>query len=155
MAYNNDTRGAFNTHATDFVHQLIIKYVPTAVVKGPALDGPRSAARYLTPLLAQEPSEVTGILLLDSHHRVLAWHEIGRGTLDSATVGPREVFRAAILANAASFVLAHNHPSGDPTPSRDDRLITSQLEQAADLMGIQMLDHIIIAAGGACYSLRE
>jgi DNA repair protein RadC len=119
-----------------------------------ALKTPADCARALMPLLQEEPSEVFGILCLSTKRRVLAYHEVSRGSLDATIVHPREVFKAAILANAAAIVLAHNHPSGDPTPSADDRFLTNRLIAAGELLGVEVLDHIIIGQSRYC-SLRE
>ena len=96
------------------------------------------------PLLQHEPSEVFAVLFLSTRHHVLAYHEVGRGTLDTVLVTPREVFKAAILANAAAVILCHSHPSGDPTPSPDDVALTGRLAAAGTLLGIEVLDHIIV-----------
>jgi DNA repair protein RadC len=84
------------------------------VVVGRQVSTPADSAAVFTTMLQDEASEVFAILCLSTKHRVLAYHEVSRGCLDSTLVHPREVFKAAILANAASVVLAHNHPSGDP-----------------------------------------
>ncbi|MBI3782950.1 MAG: DNA repair protein RadC [Deltaproteobacteria bacterium] len=86
-------------------------------------------------------------VILDNKHRLIGIEEVSVGTLSSALVHPREVFKAIILANAAAFAVAHNHPSGDPTPSREDIEITRRLREVADLFGIRFLDHIIIGRG--------
>jgi DNA repair protein RadC len=124
------------------------------VVMGHTLATPRDAAAILVPLLQHEPSEVFAILCLSTKHTVIAYHEVSRGTLDSTLVHPREVFKAAILANAAAIIVAHVHPSGDPTPSRQDLQLTRQLTAAGTLLGIEVLDHLIV--GDDRYiSLRE
>ena len=92
---------------------------------------------------------------LDSKNRPLHAHTISIGSLNAAIVHPREVFKAAILANAASIALAHNHPSGDPSPSREDIEITKRIKECAELLGIRLLDHVIIGDGGAFYSLAD
>ena len=87
-------------------------------------------------------------------HDLIAYHEVVRGSLDMVIVQPREVFRGALLANAAALILAHNHPSGDPTPSADDLALTQRLIQAGALLALDILDHLVI--GDARYtSLRE
>jgi len=125
-----------------------------AVFVGRTLSNPRDAASALMTLLQDEPSEVFAILCLTTQHRVIAYHEVGRGTLDSVLVHPREVFRGALLANAAAIVASHVHPSGDPTPSPDDLEITRRLAAAGELLGIPVLDHIIIG-DGSYYSFKE
>jgi DNA repair protein RadC len=105
-------------------------------------------------MLQDEPAEVFAILCVTTKHRVIAYHEVSRGTLDSTLVHPREIFKAVLLANAAAIVAAHNHPSGDPTPSPDDLELTHRLAAAGDVLGIPMLDHIIIG-DGCYYSFKE
>ena len=114
---------------------------------GPSLCSPADAAGTLVALLTDEPAEVFGILCLTTKHRVIGYHEVSRGQLDATVVHPREVFKAALLANAAAIVLAHNHPSGDPTPSDDDRLLTRRLVGAGKLLGVEVIDHIIVGDG--------
>ena len=94
------------------------------------------------------------IMCLTTKHRVIAYHEVSRGILDSTLVHPREVFRAAILANAAGIVAGHNHPSGDPTPSPDDIALTRRLAAAGEVLGVPLLDHIIVG-DGRYYSFKE
>lgn len=97
--------------------------------------------------LAWEPVETFHAVLLDQRHRVLRTVEVSRGTLTSSLVHPREVFRPAILEAAAAVLFVHNHPSGDPTPSREDLDITRRLREVGDLVGVRVLDHVIIGRG--------
>ena len=83
-------------------------------------------------------------LHLDTRNRIIGYEEIARGHLSGVQVHPRELFKAAILANAAAIICAHNHPSGDPTPSAEDRRITERLRRAAEVLGIPILDHVVI-----------
>jgi len=94
------------------------------------------------------------VVCLDTKHQVINVHTISVGLLNQSLVAPREVFRPAIRDAAAAVILAHNHPSGDPTPSREDLAVTRRLEEAAQMIGINLLDHIIVARQG-CVSLRE
>lgn len=114
----------------------------------------REAAAFLTPMLDHEPSEVFLVIFLNTKHQLLSFHEVSRGTLDSTLVHPREVFKAALLANAAAVVLAHNHPSGDPSPSPDDDVLTRRLKAAGEILGVDVVDHVIVA-DGRYYSFRE
>jgi len=92
---------------------------------------------------------------LDSRHVPIAVETISVGTLNASIVHPRTIFRAACLHNAADFVIAHNHPSGDPTPSEEDIAITRRLHEAASIMGIALVDHVILGSNGAWASFRE
>lgn len=120
----------------------------------PQLGNPRSAAEYLLPRFGNRAVEQFGVLLLDTKHRLIRASVLSVGTLDASIVHPREVFREAIAAGAAALVLFHNHPSGDPDPSEDDRLLTERLVAAGVLMGIDVLDHVILAET-RYFSFRE
>jgi DNA repair protein RadC len=113
----------------------------------PALTSPRDSAAFLKARMASRPYEVFACLFLDNRHRVLAFEEMFRGTLDGTSVHPREVVRAALEHNAAAVILAHNHPSGVAEPSAADRNITHQLRDALQLIGVRVLDHLVIGTG--------
>src|SRR5438105_4378918 len=115
---------------------------------------PLECANVFRTLLQDEPAEVFAILCLTTKHRVIAYHEVSRGTLDTTLVHPREVFKAALLANAAAIILAHNHPSGDPTPTADDIEVTRRLAATGQVIGIEVLDHIVVG-DGRYYSFKE
>ncbi|CAI9907578.1 DNA repair protein RadC [Pseudomonas aeruginosa] len=122
--------------------------------KGQALQHPKDVFSYLQILLQEYEHEVFAVLLLDNKHRVIRYEELFRGTLDGASVYPREVVKLALSCNAGAAILIHNHPSGDPEPSQADRLLTAKLKQALDLVGIRTLDHIVVGSEG-CVSLAE
>lgn len=115
--------------------------------RGEAIVTPRDTSAYLKLKLAAYPYEVFACLFLDNRHRVLAFEELFRGTLDGTSVHPREVVRASLRHNAAAVILAHNHPSGVAEPSAADRNITRQLRGALGLIGVRVLDHLVIGAG--------
>ena len=125
-----------------------------SVAIGRAIMSHRDAAAAFSALLQDEPGEVFGMLCLTTKHRVIAYHEVSRGTLDSTLVHPREVFKAALLSNAAAVIVCHNHPSGDPTPTIDDTNVTQRLVAAGDLLGIPVLDHIVVV-DGRYFSFKE
>jgi len=112
-------------------------------------------AGILRRYLEHEDREHFVTLMLDVRNRVIGIHTVSIGNLNSAIVSPREVFKAAILANAASIILGHNHPSGDTTPSPEDIQVTEVLHQAGKLLHIDVLDHVIIGERGAFCSLRR
>lgn len=92
----------------------------------------------------EEAQEVFGILVLNTKNKIVAVHEVSRGILNASIIHPREVFKPAVLHNAASIICFHNHPSGNPEPSRDDIEITNRLVEAGKIIGIEILDHIIV-----------
>lgn len=120
----------------------------------PRLSTPRQMAAFLLPQHGARAVEEFGIVMLDTKHRVIRTRVVSVGSLDSTVVHPREVFREATAASAAAIVLFHNHPSGDPTPSADDMRLTSRMVSAGALMGIDVLDHVILA-DERYYSLVE
>lgn len=108
------------------------------------IKSPKDAADYVMVRLRDEMREHFLAMLLDTRHHVLALPVISVGNLNASVVHPREVFKQAILASAASVILLHNHPSGDPEPSREDIKVTANMMQAGQIIGIPVLDHIII-----------
>ena len=122
--------------------------------EGSAVRDPADVYRHLHPRLRDAPQERFLALLLDGRHRLIREEPISRGTLTASLVHPREVFRPALRACAAALVLVHNHPSGDPRPSPEDREVTRRLVRAGALLGISVLDHVVVAERGYA-SLRE
>ena len=115
---------------------------------------PSSIARYYMEDLRHANQEQMKLLLLNTKSRLIGETDISKGTVNSAVISPRELFVEALQKNAVSIVLLHNHPSGDPTPSKEDVLITRRIQEAGRLIGVELLDHIVI--GDNCYvSLRE
>jgi DNA repair protein RadC len=120
----------------------------------PQFQTPRDAAAFLVPQFGAAAVEQFGIVLLDTKHRVLRTRIVSVGTLDASVAHPREVFREAVAAGAAAVVLFHNHPSGDPTPSLDDVALTRRLVGAGDLVGVDVMDHMILCEA-TYYSFKE
>jgi DNA repair protein RadC len=117
-------------------------------------SSPDLVAEYLTRLYGRRTQESTGVLLLDARNRLLRDRECYVGTIDRAVVEPREILKQALLEDAASMILYHNHPSGDPSPSAEDVEFTRRLMRAADLVGVRLVDHVVVGRSG-CASLRE
>jgi DNA repair protein RadC len=111
------------------------------------LAGPGASVAALRGLLDGRAQEHFAVLALDARRRILAAELVSRGTLTQAMAHPREVFRSAIKLGAAAVVVGHNHPSGDPAPSPDDHAVTRRLRQAAELLGVPLLDHVIVGQG--------
>lgn len=118
------------------------------------IRGPDDVVAVVGPKLRKEQREHFLVLLLNARHEVLARETVSIGSLNASIVHPREVFKPALLASAASIVLVHNHPSGDPEPSEEDLSITKRLVDAGELLGIGVLDHVIVASRGVV-SLRS
>jgi DNA repair protein RadC len=113
-----------------------------------ALAAPEDAARFLKARLLDLPHEVFCCLFLDTRHRLIRYEELFRGTIDGATVYPREVVKRALAHNASAVIVGHNHPSGVSEPSEADRNITLKLAKALALVEIRLLDHVVVSRGG-------
>jgi len=128
----------------------------TVRVPALALSDPRVAAATLAPLLAGETVEVFAVACLSTKHRLLAWHVLSRGTRSSTSISLPDVFVPACLTpGTTALLVVHNHPSGDPTPSPDDARLTLRLAQAADVLDMPLLDHLIVGDAGRYFSFRE
>lgn len=119
------------------------------------IRGPADVFRRMGPRLRDLPQEEFHALLLNTRHRVIREVAVTRGILDASLIHPREVFRQAVVEGAAGIILVHNHPSGDPTPSAEDRAVTRQLGEAGRALGIPVLDHIVIGDGGWASAVGE
>jgi len=118
------------------------------------VTSPRTVAELLLPLYGNRPVEQFGVVLLDTKHRIMRTTVVTVGTLDASIVHPREIFREAAAAGAAAIVVFHNHPSGDPAPSKEDVALTHRLIAAGVLMGIDVIDHVILGNVRYC-SMKE
>jgi DNA repair protein RadC len=123
------------------------RHLYESLQKGDPLTSPDTTRDYLRSRLRGYPYEVFACLFLDSRHRVIEYEELFRGTIDGASVHPREVIRRALEHNAAAMILAHNHPSGVAEPSDADRRITRHIREALDLIDVRLLDHIVVGDG--------
>ena len=110
------------------------------------VDGPDSAAKLLIPYLRPQRKEMFVVLCMDVRSRATAIRLVSMGSLNASIVHPREVFFEAIQESAASIIIAHNHPSGDPTPSPEDMAVTRKMVAAGEIMGIPVLDHLVIGS---------
>lgn len=130
------------------------RHLSETLQRGEALSDPAMTRQYLTARLRGYPFEVFAALFLDNRHRIIDYEELFRGTVNGASVHPREVLRRCLHHNAAAVIFAHNHPSGIAEPSRADRNLTEQLRDALSPIDVRVLDHIIIG-DGASASLAE
>jgi DNA repair protein RadC len=124
------------------------------VRRGTQLTSPKATRDYLSLKLGTLEREVFAVIFLDKRHRVISYQEMFQGTIDGASVHPREVVKEALKQNAASVILAHPHPSGVAEPSPADEAISARLRDALSLVDIRVLDHIIVA-GGDTTSMAE
>jgi DNA repair protein RadC len=108
------------------------------------IESSNDAYFNLAPFFEDADREYMAVLLLDTKHKVIGFQEVSRGTIDAASVFPREVVKLAILTNSAAIILAHNHPSGDYTPSKEDNEITKTVKDACKLLDVRLLDHLIL-----------
>lgn len=115
--------------------------------RGPSLTDSDLVKSYLKMTIAQYTSEVFGVVFLDTRHRVIDFEILFHGSIDSASVYPRQVVKRSLAHNAAAVFLTHNHPSGDTEPSQADRVLTQRLKEALLLVEVRVLDHIIVGAG--------
>lgn len=130
------------------------RHLGERLLRGTALESSRDTRAYLEAQLRDLDHEVFCALFLDTRHRVLAFEELSRGTLNGTAVYAREVVRRALRHNAAAVIFAHNHPSGVAEPSRADELLTQRLKEALALVEIRVLDHLVIG-DGECVSFSE
>jgi DNA repair protein RadC len=134
--------------------EMARRYLDARMRRDGVLDSPSSARDYLRARLGPHRREVFACLFLDNRHRVMRYEELFQGTIDGASVHPREVVRRAMEVNAAAVIFAHNHPSGVTEPSQADLRITQRLKDALALVDVRVLDHLIIGEGEAA-SLAE
>ena len=118
-------------------------------VRSNPLESPDAATDYLRMQLACYEREMFGCLFLDTRHNVIAFEILFQGSIDSATVHPREIVKRALQLNAAALIISHNHPSGTPEPSQADTAITQRIIEACRLVDIRVLDHIVVASAGS------
>ena len=115
--------------------------------RGPTLTSPDAVASYLKLHLVQQEHEVFGVMFLDAQHRVLAFEILFHGSIDGASVYPRQVIKRSMAHNAGAVILCHNHPSGCTEPSQADRLLTARLKEALALIEVRVLDHFVVGEG--------
>lgn len=123
------------------------RHLSARLESGDSLTSPTLVRNYLSAQLRHRPSEVFAVLFLDNQHRLKSFEELFQGTIDGASVYPREVVKRALAHNAAAVILAHNHPSGVAEPSQADRRITERLKAALELVDIRVLDHMVVGDG--------
>lgn len=146
--------GASRYAALQAALELARRHYQQLMSTGSALSNPRATREFVRMKLRDLPHEVFCCVYLDNRNRVTAFEELFRGTIDGASVHPREVVKQALARNAAAVILVHNHPSGIAEPSQADELITRRLKEALSLVDIRVLDHLIVG-DGVCESFAE
>lgn len=136
------------------VLELAKRHFECELKRSESLSNPHATREYLRYVLRDEPIEKFGALFLDNRHRVIEYQTLATGTLNQATVHPREIVRVALEKNAAALIFAHNHPSGISEPSSADQRLTNRLKEALALVDIKVLDHFVIG-DGECTSFAE
>jgi DNA repair protein RadC len=142
--FTSDATGATRPATADEILEAARTILAHRVRRGAAISNPRHTRDYLRLHLAPRDHEVFAILFLDNRHRVIEFVSLFRGTIDGASVHPREVVKEALSRNAAAVILAHNHPSGVAEPSQADELITHRLRDALALVDVRVLDHFVV-----------
>lgn len=150
----SETGGTYQPADDEAVIAAALRIVASRVQRGSPLESTTATRQYLTLRFAGLEHEVFSCIYLDNRHRVIACEDLFRGTIDGASVHPREVVKAALAHNAAAVILTHNHPSGVSNPSSADEMITKRLKDALAIVDIRVLDHLIVA-GASVYSFAE
>lgn len=149
-----DAQGRYLLATADQILEAARQAIEHKMQRGASFSSPAAVKEYLRAKLAGFEHEVFSVLFLDSQHRLIEYAEMFRGTIDSASVYPRELVKEALRLNAAAVIVSHNHPSGNPEPSSADKVLTQRLRDALALVDIRTLDHIIVA-GGSTTSFAE
>ena len=149
-----DAQGRYLLATADQILEAARQAIEQKMQRGASFSSPAAVKEYLRAKLAGFEHEVFAVLFLDTQHRLIEYAEMFRGTIDSASVYPRELVKEALRLNAAAVIVSHNHPSGNPKPSRADEVLTQRLKEALALVDVRTLDHIIVA-GGSTISFAE
>jgi len=142
--YVRSTTGRYARAEPETVLATARQIVGVRMQRGELLTDPKVVCRYFQDKLAGQEREVFAAVMLDTRHRMISYVELFYGSIDGAEVHPRELVKQALRSNAAAVIVAHNHPSGNVTPSAADRAVTERLKQALLLVDIRLLDHIIV-----------
>jgi DNA repair protein RadC len=148
-------RSTSRTEAAAELGDLHRYYRPAPMADRELCTSPEQAADVLAPHFFGLDREACFAVHLDTKHRSLGVEMVSLGSADHTFMAPREVYRGALLANATALILAHNHPSGDHTPSRDDEQLTRRLNRAGELVGVDLLDHLVFGEDGTWTSLAR
>jgi DNA repair protein RadC len=147
--------GPNNSLAIHFLHGVARRYLKHRLQEKEYLHSSQQVAEYLVHSMRDLQQEVMTAIFLDSSHAIIDCREVARGTISSNTIHPRELVKQALKLNGAAMVVAHNHPSGNLEPSRQDHQLTKTLYMACSLMNIRLLDHLIIGKSEQTYSFAD
>lgn len=148
--YVRDEAGEFSPALDAHMIEAGVSAARRKLRRGRTFDSPKVAREFLPALLGAREAEVFCIAHLDNRHRLIAFEELFQGTIDGASVHPRELLRAVMRHNSAAVILVHNHPSGTPEPSHADEVITRRIRELLALIDVRVLDHFIVAGDTTC-----
>ena len=140
-----DDQGRYLMATADQILEAARQVIDQKIRRGASFTSPSEVKDYLKAKLSGYEREVFAVMLMDSRHCLIEYVELFQGTIDQAAVYPREVVKLAMQHNAAAMIISHNHPSGNPDPSRADEMLTKRLQDALALVDVRVLDHIIVA----------
>lgn len=140
---------------THFIREIAVRYVGRAKRAPAAIHAPFEAVGFMRRVVTDDAREHFLAIYLDGRHRPIAHQVVSVGTATASLVHPREVFQPAVLAGACAVIIGHNHPSGDPSPSGEDRAVTQRLAKAGELIGIRLLDSLVWVRAGRYVSFQE
>ena len=140
-----DAQGRYLLATAEQILEAARQAIERKMQRGTSFTSPAAVKEYLRAKLAGLEHEVFAVLFMDTQHRLIEYAEMFRGTIDGASVYPRELVKEALRLNAAAVIVSHNHPSGNPEPSGADRALTQRLKEALGLVDVRMLDHVIVA----------
>ena len=140
-----DAQGHYLLATAEQILEAARQAIERKMQRGTSFTSPAAVKEYLRAKLAGFEHEVFAVLFMDTQHRLIEYAEMFRGTIDGASVYPRELVKEALRLNAAAVIVSHNHPSGNPEPSGADRTLTQRLKEALGLVDVRVLDHIIVA----------
>lgn len=138
-----------------FIREVAVRYIGRSTRIAEAIRRPDDAVAFMRRVVCDDAREHFAALYLDGRHRPIAHQVVSVGTASASLVHPREIFQPAILVGACAVIVGHNHPSGDPTPSAEDRAVTRRLADAGALLGVSILDSLVWTRSGAHVSLQE
>jgi len=148
--------GKMKKYQPIFKHLFVkVKIVRDGYKAGPVIKSPENVIKSIEDMIIDRDREVFIVLHLNARNTVVAIEEVSVGSVDATIVHPREVFKAALLCNASSVILVHNHPSGNTAPSEDDKNLTKKLIDGGEILGIEVLDHVIVGNEGNYLSFKD